>query len=154
MWEQSDTQIVLTENINASPSVVFQILADPHRQVEIDGSGMLVAAPGTEPIAAVGDVFRMKMSQPAFGEYETENHVVDFERDRVIAWMPAGAGLEPSGVKWSWAIEPAGEGCLVTHTYDWSGLTDPAILAYINPPRVQPEQLQQTMDRLASAATK
>ena len=54
-----------------------------------------------------------------------ENHVVEFEEGRRIAWLPADPGKQPAGHLWRWELEPTGEATTrVTHTYDWSGLTD------------------------------
>ncbi len=54
-----------------------------------------------------------------------ENHVVEFGEGRLIAWRPAEVGKQPPGHLWRWQLEPAGPGVtLVTHTYDWTELTD------------------------------
>lgn len=39
----------------------------------------------------------------------------------------------------------------MVHTYDWSTLTDPEVLARVSFPRVSAQQMQQTLDRLAAA---
>jgi hypothetical protein len=38
--------MAVSARVKASPSEVFRIVTDPSRHVEIDGSGMLEAAPG------------------------------------------------------------------------------------------------------------
>ena len=54
------------------------------------------------------------------------NHVVEFEEGRLIAWRPAEPGGEPPGHLWRWTLQPVSEKLtLVTHTYDWTQLTDP-----------------------------
>jgi len=54
-----------------------------------------------------------------------ENHVVEFEEGRLIAWRPAEPGQEPAGHVWRWELEPLGSSCTrATHTYDWTHLTD------------------------------
>ena len=54
-----------------------------------------------------------------------ENHVVEFEEGRRIAWTPAEPGQAPPGHLWRWELEPAGTSrTRVTHTYDWTRLTD------------------------------
>jgi hypothetical protein len=51
--------------------------------------------------------------------------VTEFEEGRRIAWLPAEPGREPPGHLWRWELEPAGAiRTRVTHTYDWTGLTD------------------------------
>jgi hypothetical protein len=54
-----------------------------------------------------------------------ENHVVEFEEGRLIAWRPSEPGSPPPGHLWRWQLEPLDGGrTRVTHTYDWSRLTD------------------------------
>jgi len=40
---------------------IFLIVSNPARHVEIDGSGMLQAAPGAKPLTAVGESFDMEI---------------------------------------------------------------------------------------------
>ena len=54
-----------------------------------------------------------------------ENHIVEFEEGRRIAWMPAEPGEDRPGHLWRWELEELEPGrTVVTHTYDWSGLND------------------------------
>jgi hypothetical protein len=54
-----------------------------------------------------------------------ENHVVEFEEDRRIAWRPAEPGQRPPGHLWRWELEPAGASRMrVTCTCDWTQLMD------------------------------
>jgi hypothetical protein len=80
----------------------------------------------------VGDVFVMKMYFPHLGEYEMNNHVVEYEQDRLIGWEPeAGRGhpdaapgsTEPArwGHRWSYQLTPDGpDATIVTEIYDCS----------------------------------
>ncbi|MCW2524010.1 MAG: hypothetical protein JWO63_2345 [Frankiales bacterium] len=154
MLKQTATQLELSQHTTASGSALFAILADPRRHPEIDGSSMLVAAPDSQLIVGVGDVFTMNMHIPEIGDYQTENHVVEFEPDRRIAWMTAGVGRPPSGQYWAWQIEPLElGGSNLIHTYDWSRVTNPKMLERVSFPRVPAADLQKTMDRLISAAS-
>ncbi len=60
-------------------------------------------------------------------------------------------GKEPPGHLWRWELEPLDDGrTLVTHTYDWSQLTDEQRL-----PRARAttsDKLQASIDRLAALA--
>jgi hypothetical protein len=80
-----------------------------------------------------------------------ENHVVAFEDGRCIAWRPAEPGKAPPGHLWRWELEPIDSShTLVTHTYDWTELTDPQRL-----PRARATtaaKLQASLDRLAALA--
>jgi hypothetical protein len=80
-----------------------------------------------------------------------ENHVVEFEEGRRLAWMPAEAGKRPPGHLWRWELEPIGTSrTRVTHTYDWTQLTDKNRL-----PRARAttaDKLHASLDRLAALA--
>ena len=80
-----------------------------------------------------------------------ENHVVDFVEARSIAWHPSEVGQPPPGHLWRWELEPLGDGrTRVTHTYDWSQLSDQTRL-----PRARAttsEKLRASLNRLAELA--
>jgi hypothetical protein len=81
-----------------------------------------------------------------------ENHVVEFDEGRLIAWRPAEPGLRPPpGHLWRWELEPLDASrTRVTHTYDWTELTDEQRL-----PRARAttsEKLRASVDRLAALA--
>lgn len=80
-----------------------------------------------------------------------ENHVVEFDEGRRIAWRPAEPGQEPLGHLWRWVLEPIDSShTRVTHTYDWTRLTDEQRF-----PRARAttaDMLQASLDRLAALA--
>jgi hypothetical protein len=154
MHPQSGTQITVTGSTHASPGELFALLADPRRHPGLDGSGMLRAAVAGRPVRGLGDVFTMEMHLDEVGDYRTENHIVEFEQDRRIAWMTAGPGRPPAGQHWEWRITPNAEDgtALVTHIYDWSRMTDPRTLAIVRPPRVSSDDLRKSVNRLIAAA--
>jgi hypothetical protein len=80
-----------------------------------------------------------------------DNHVVEFDEGRLIAWRPSEPGQEPPGQLWRWQLESLdGARTLVTHTYDWSRLTDEKRL-----PRARAttaDKLQASIERLAELA--
>jgi hypothetical protein len=154
VWvERTETWIRVRANIDAPSGAVFAVLADPRRHAEIDGSGMVQSAPDATPITAIGQVFTMAMFRTDLGEYRTDNHVVDFADGRRIAWSTGREGQPPAGVRWGWALDPIDEArTTVTHTYDWTEVTDPAVLARVQFPRVQPDELVATVRALEAAA--
>src|SRR5580704_3891817 len=88
--------VAVSRRICAPAHDIFQILANPVRHLELDGSGMLRGAVSTTMISGVGDVFVMKMYYSELGDYEMNNHVVDYEADRRIGWeRDAGIGTPP-----------------------------------------------------------
>ena len=79
------------------------------------------------------------------------NHVVEFEEGRRIAWRPAEPGQRPPGHLWRWELEPIDESRTnVTHTYDWSELTDAKRLARAR--ATTDAKLQASLNRLAALA--
>ena len=80
-----------------------------------------------------------------------ENHVVEFEEGRLIAWRPAEPGQAPPGHLWRWELEPVSDGVTrVTHTYDWTELHDENRLGRAR--RTTSERLMGSIDRLADLA--
>jgi hypothetical protein len=121
--------VAVSRRIAAPAHAIFQVLADPRRHTELDGSGMLRGAATADIVSAVGDVFVMKMHYSALGDYEMNNHVVDYEPDRYIGWRPeAGRGhpdAAADGARWGhqWGYELAPDGpdaTVVTEVYDCS----------------------------------
>jgi hypothetical protein len=119
----------VSRRIGAAPAEIFQILADPGRHRDIDGSGTLrEAAPGSV-VSGVGDVFVMRMHDSRIGDFEMNNHVVEYENDRRIGWEPEngrghpGAGEPDKGRwrRWSFELTPDGpDATMVTEIYDCS----------------------------------
>jgi uncharacterized protein YndB with AHSA1/START domain len=105
---------------------IFALLRDPRQHPAIDGSDMVVEPVTTEPVSGVGDVFVMRMQSRKWGDYEIDNHVVQYEQDRAIAWEPqAGRGHPLVGTRhghvWAYLLSPDGPGAtVVTETYDCS----------------------------------
>jgi hypothetical protein len=119
--------------IDATASEIFQVLADPVRHLDLDGSGMLVGAATEAPVSGVGDFFSMRMRYSEHGEYLMHNHVVAFEPDRRIGWEPVWGGRAdglPSpedeenprwGHSWTYELSPDGpDATIVTEVYDCS----------------------------------
>ena len=150
----SDTHLSVSDTLDAPVERVFALLADPDRHPDLDGSGTVRASRTHLAITEVGDVFVVEMEHPDRGRYTVENHVVRYEPDRALAWAPARPGAEPSGHVWSWELAPddgpdGGDRTVVTHTHDWSAVTDPEVLARVD--EVDAEQMRMSIGRLAEA---
>lgn len=136
-----------SREVDATPEQVFELIADPARQPEWDGNDNLSSAAPDQRVHAVGDVFATTLTMGAV----RENHVVEFEEARRIAWKPAEPGGAPVGHLWRWEVEPLGDGrSLVTHTYDWTELTDEN--RYPRARATTSERLAASIDRLALLA--
>ena len=149
MTAEHDTPRVVsaTREIAAGAGRIFELIADPAAQPGWDGNDNLASAPAGQRVRRPGDVFAMTLTR---GEIR-ENHVVEFEEGRRIAWTPAEPGKVPPGHLWRWELEPVGPSrTRVTHTYDWTRLTDEGRL-----PRARATttaRLRASLDRLAALA--
>lgn len=86
--------------VDAPAEQVFALIADPAAQPGWDGNDNLESAAEGQRIRRVGDVFATKLTM---GETR-ENHVVEFEEGRRIAWRPAEPGRTPPGHLWRWEL--------------------------------------------------
>ncbi len=136
-----------SRDIAAGAERIFELIADPAQQPRWDGNDNLAEARQGQRVHGVGDVFIMTTTMGRV----RENHIVEFEEGRRIAWLPAEPGKQPPGHLWRWEVEPVDEAhSRVTHTYDWTNLTDPNRL-----PRARAttaDKLRASLDRLAQIA--
>lgn len=134
-----------SREIAAAPDVIFELIADPAEQPRWDGNDNLTEAAAGQRVHAVGDVFRTVIYS---GEVR-ENHIVEFEEGRRIAWLPSEEGKESPGHLWRWEIEPIGDDrSKVTHTYDWTNLTDEKRL--VRARATTADKLAASIERLAA----
>lgn len=131
----------------ATRETIFELIADPEQQPLWDGNDNLAEAPPGQRVRAVGDVFTMTLTNGAV----RENHVVEFDEGRLIAWMPAEPGQPRPGHLWRWELEPLDASrTRVRHTYDWTGLTDEKRL--VRARATTADMLRASLDRLAARA--
>ena len=136
-----------TREVAAPADVIFELIADPSQQPRWDGNDNLAEAPTGQRVRGAGEVFTMVLT----GGSVRDNHVVEFQEGRRIAWRPADPGQPPAGHLWRWELEPVGESATkVTHTYDWSQLTDERRFGRAR--ATTPEMLRASLDRLADLA--
>ncbi len=151
----AENRITVERTINAPSAEIFEVLSNPENHVALDGSGFIQSEEKTDRIQQVGDVFTMNMAGDHMGgEYQTENHVVGYDANKLLAWKTAPAGVEPPGWQWVWELEPEGsDATLVRHTYDWDAVTDQGLLDKVGFPLVKEEQLEDTLVRLDETVT-
>jgi len=157
--------IAVSRRICAPASEIFQLLADPRRHRDLDGSGMLRKVVSGTTICGVGDVFVMKMYFEELGEYHMINHVVDYEPNRRIGWEPeAGPGhpnAEPEatrqgrwGQRWSFELTPVGpDVTIVTETFDCSRVPEDQRVDIDNG-NIWVESMHRTLERLDQLCTR
>jgi FMN-dependent NADH-azoreductase len=148
--------VSVSREIAASPERIFELIADPAQQPRWDGNDNLAEAAEGQRVRQVGDVFAMTLTKDAAVRH---NHVVEFEEGRRIAWRPSPPGEEQPGHLWRWELQPLdgpvngpvdGARTLVTHTYDWTRLTDSNRLQRAR--QTTADKLMASMDLLAALA--
>jgi uncharacterized protein YndB with AHSA1/START domain len=145
--DEAPRVVSASREIAAAPGQVFELIADPARQAEWDGNDNLAQAAAGQRVRGVGDMFTMTLTRGAV----RENHVVEFDEGRLIAWTPAEPGQRPPGHLWRWELAPASpSGTRATCTYDWTRLTDPGRLARAR--ATTAVRLLASLDRLAVLA--
>jgi uncharacterized protein YndB with AHSA1/START domain len=143
-----DLRVVsVSRDISAEAGQIFDLIAEPTQQPRWDGNDNLSDAPPGQRVSAVGDVFTMTTTK---GNVR-ENHVVEFDEGRRIAWRPSEPDQEPPGHLWRWELEPIDASrTRVTHTYDWTRLTDESRIPLAR--ATTADKLQASLDRLAALA--
>jgi uncharacterized protein YndB with AHSA1/START domain len=143
-----ESRVVAASREVAAPAErIFELIADPAQHPRWDGNDNLAEADAGQRVTAVGDVFTMGLTSDA----TRENHVVEFEEGRLIAWRPSEPGAEPPGHLWRWQLEPIdSRRTRVTHTYDWAELSDEKRMERAR--ATTSERLQASIDRLAGLA--
>jgi uncharacterized protein YndB with AHSA1/START domain len=134
-------------DVAAPAATIFDLIADPSQQPQWDGNDNLTEAQAGQRVHAVGDVFTMTLTN---GDVR-ENHVVEFEECRLIAWQPSEPGSPRPGHLWRWQLEPLDEAhTRVVHTYDWTRLTDEKRL--VRARATTSDKLSASLERLAVLA--
>jgi len=128
--------------VAASPQAIFDLLADPRRHAEIDGSGTVRAAhPDVPERLFLGAKFGMKMRQGV--PYSMTNEVVEFDEPHLIAWRHLG------GHVWRYRLEPTEGGTLVTEEFDWGPSRAPWFLRLTRATGRNRQAIDATLARLA-----
>ena len=148
----TETSISATRTIDAPADAIFHFLSNPEHHAALDGSGMVQSDSKSDRITGAGQKFTMNMNWDKMGgDYQTDNHVIGYDENKLLAWKTAPAGEEPPGWEWVWRFEAAGpDSTNVSVTYDWSNVTDKELLKKISFPAVPQEDLESTLANLAA----
>ena len=141
----AEQMVSVTREIEASPEAIFDLLADPSRHGDIDGSGMVLDVRKGPERLSLGAKFGMDMK---FGPlpYRISSNVVEFEENRLIAWAHFGKH------RWRYELEPldGGKRTRVTETFDWSTSAFPKGIELAGYPKKHPANMEATLVRLAA----
>jgi Polyketide cyclase / dehydrase and lipid transport len=107
-------KISRSAEVNAPAAEIFEIVADPRRHSELDGSGTVVGTIAGPQRLDQGARFSVRMRQYGV-PYQITSQVTEFADGRVVEWR------HPLGHRWRWEFSPLSEhATLVTETFDYS----------------------------------
>ncbi|HXP19868.1 MAG TPA: SRPBCC family protein [Streptosporangiaceae bacterium] len=107
-------KISRSAEVRAPAGELFEIVADPRRHGELDGSGTVMNTVAGPQRLAQGARFSVRMRQYGV-PYQITSEVTDFADGRLVEWR------HPLGHRWRWELTPLSERTtLVTETFDYS----------------------------------
>jgi len=118
----ADQNVVSVERVIAAPAAkIFELLANPDRHHDIDGSGSVRNAKESTTRLAMGSEFGMQMRLGI--RYSTHNVIIEFDEGKRIAWQTGPTGIQGrffGGRIWRYELEPTadGSGTLVRESWD------------------------------------
>jgi uncharacterized protein YndB with AHSA1/START domain len=107
--------------IPSPPEPIFDLIADPARHPEIDGSGSVKGVKTGSERLGLGSKFGMSMKVGL--PYSMVSTVVEYEENRRLAWQtrgPTAIGKYFGGRIWRYELEPVEGGTLVRESWDIS----------------------------------
>jgi hypothetical protein len=107
-------KISRSAEVNAPAAEIFEMVADPRRHGELDGSGTVMGTVAGPQRLSPGARFSVRMRQYGV-PYKVTSQVTDFADGRVVEWR------HPLGHRWRWELSPVSEhATVVTETFDYS----------------------------------
>ena len=106
--------------IPAAPEKIFDLIADPSRHRDIDGSGTVREAKSSPARLSLGATFGMSMKLGI--PYSMQNTVIEYEDNRRIAWQtrgPGKIGQKVGGRIWRYELEPVDGGTSTRVRESW-----------------------------------
>jgi hypothetical protein len=141
--DQEAKQVSGSRVVHATPEQIFDLLTDPTRHGEIDGSGMVQRSRGEGSRLEMGSKFGMDMKMGPL-PYRITNTVVEYDENRLIAWQHFGKH------RWRYELEPVDGGTLVTETFDYSTAVSSKGIELMGYPTKHCANIDATLERLAS----
>lgn len=131
--------------IDAPAEEIFEILADPRRHPDFDGSGSVRSAIAGPQRLSLGAKFGMDMRLVV--PYRISSQVKEFEEGRRIAWAHIG------GHRWRYELAPQGDGTtLVTETFDATTARSARALKLMDAYGRNARAIEETLPRLKALA--
>jgi uncharacterized protein YndB with AHSA1/START domain len=139
--------------IDAPAHRIFELLADAGQHPKFDGSGSVDHSTADSVPLSLGSVFSMRMKgrrETLFLPYTMSNKVIEFQKDRRIAWQPTALGGLIGGRIWRYVLTPAGtDSTLVREEWDISQDKQKKLLRLGAMPEQAERGMRATLDRIA-----
>jgi uncharacterized protein YndB with AHSA1/START domain len=126
--------------IDAPPERIFDLLADPRRHAEFDGSGSVRGSVAGPERLSLGAKFGMDMRIVV--PYRISSQVKEFEEGRRIAWAHL------MGHRWRYVLEPVDGGTRVIETFDATTARSTQALKLMDAYRRNGRAIEETLPRL------
>jgi hypothetical protein len=130
--------------INAPASAIFDLLANPRRHSELDGSTTVMKVKQAPERLSKGATFSMDMKIHV--PYFVKNTICEFEEGKVIAWHHFAQFV------WRYDLEEVPGGTKVTESFNYDKPWAFAIIAMGFPERNR-SAMEGTLERLEAAVT-
>ena len=131
--------------VKAPAAQVFEILANPRRHPDFDGSGSVRGASAGPERLSMGAKFGMDMR--LFVPYRISSQVKEFDEGRRIAWAHVG------GHRWRYELESLPDGSTrVTETFDATTARSARALKLMDAYNRNARAIEETLPRLAALA--
>jgi len=145
--QAANDQMVSASRVIAAPiEKIFDIVADPRRHQDFDGSDTVSQAQLGPKRLKLGAKFGMRMSIGPV-PYFMRSKVVEFEENKRIAWAHFGKH------RWRYEFEEVEGGTKVTETFDYSTSLSPAFIEKSGYPEKHKVNIAKTLERLDEVAT-
>jgi uncharacterized protein YndB with AHSA1/START domain len=144
--------------ISAPVDLIFRLITDPQGHVDIDGSGMLVAAPNAQRLTEPGETFTINMDREPLGDvplgkYWVTNTVTIIEPGRRLEWNVAFQDTPPIGHVYGYELNPVDDDHTEVVSYcDWSSISE-EWRGHLDFPIVPLAMLQRSLEKLEQLIT-
>jgi hypothetical protein len=141
--DAGERQVSRSVVVDAPVGELFELVANPHRHHELDGSGTVRdQAKGPDRLSE-GDTFVVRMKM--FGiPYTITSTATQIEQDRVVEWK------HPGGHRWRYEFESLGPSrTQVTETFDYRHSKAAKVYELIGIPGRNAAGIESTLQKLA-----
>jgi hypothetical protein len=130
--------------VTAPPAGLFDLVTDPRRHSELDGSGTVLAAVSGPDRLRLGDRFSVHM-RLGWLRYRITSTVTGFEENALLEWR------HPVGHRWRWEFAELAPGLTqVTETWDYRDSRGKRFLEATGYPRINAAGISTTLEQLRS----